>query len=654
MTSKSKENLKFDAEISKVLQLMIHSLYTNKDIFVRELVSNASDACDKLRHLAILQPHLTKNDAEFKINILLDKKNRTITFSDNGIGMTREELIKNLGTIAKSGTQEFLSQLENKKDMPLIGQFGVGFYSAFMVADKVAVVSRHAASEDCWKWESDGQGEFSIEPADISLRGTQITLHLKEGEDQYLDPFRVRHIVTTYSDHISFPISLTDDEGKTEIVNTASALWMRSKSEITPEQYKEFYHHVAHQPDEPWLTMHNKAEGKLEYTSLLFIPSMRPFDLYQQDRKRRVKLYVRRVFITEDNVDVVPQWLRFLRGVIDSEDLPLNISRETLQANPLIGKIRESVVNRVLGELKKKSGDAEDYQKFWQNFGPVIKEGLCEGHAPRQEILEVCKFYSTSPQGGEVAAQAAGGGASSSVSQDTTPSRPTATLPPLGGGEMTTLDAYISRMKPEQEEIFYLTGDTMESLRGTPQLEGFAKRGIEVLLMNDHVDDFWVNVVFDYKGKKFKSITRSDIDLDKISDAKEEKPEEKTDDAAVEALCGAMQKILGDKVKEVRTTKKLTDSAVCLGVQEGAMDFRFERFLIEQKQLPAAAAKILEINPAHPIIKALATKDGKSPELADAIWLLFDQARLLEGEALTDPAAFTRRLQGFVEKSLAA
>jgi molecular chaperone HtpG len=617
MPIKSKENLKFDAEISKVLQLMIHSLYTNKDIFVRELISNASDACDKLRHQAILEPNLTKNDAEFKINILLDKKNRTLTFTDNGIGMTREELISNLGTIAKSGTQEFLTQLENKKDMPLIGQFGVGFYSSFMVADKVTVVSRHAGSEDCWKWESDGQGEFSIEPAEINLRGTQVTLHLKKDEDQYLDAFRLRHIVTTYSDHISFPISITDDEGKTETVNTASALWMRPKSDITPEQYKEFYHHVAHQPDEPWLTMHNKAEGKLEYTSLLFIPSLKPFDLYHQERKRRVKLYVKRVFITEDNVDVIPQWLRFLRGVIDSEDLPLNISRETLQANPLLGKIRDALVKRVLSELKKKSSDAE-YQKFWQNFGPVLKEGLCEGHAPREEILEVCRFHTTHD------------------------------------AATTSLDDYISRMKPEQEEIFYLIGDTMESLRGTPQLEGFTGRGIEVLLMNDHVDDFWVNVVFDYKGKKFKSITRSDIDLDKIEAKKEEKREDQTDDTAIKKLCEEMQFILGDKVKEVRTTKKLTDSAVCLGVQEGAMDFRFERFLIEQKQLPAAAAKILEINPAHPIIKALAAKDGKSPELTDAVWLLFDQARLLEGEALTDPAAFTRRLQGFVEKSLAA
>jgi len=636
MPAKSKENLKFDAEVSKVLQLVIHSLYTNKDIFVRELVSNASDACDKLRHLAILNPNLTKNDPEFKINILLDKKNRTITLSDNGIGMTREELIANLGTIAKSGTQEFLAQLENKKDMPLIGQFGVGFYSAFMVADKVTVVSRHAGGEESWQWESDGQGEFSIEPAQIALRGTQITLHLKKDEEQYLDAFRLRHIVETYSDHISFPISITNDEGKTEIVNTASALWMRPKAEITPEQYKEFYHHVAHQPDDPWLTLHNKAEGKIEYTNLLFIPSVKPFDLFHPDRKRRVKLYVKRVFITEENVDVIPQWLRFLRGMIDSEDLPLNISRETLQVNPLIGKIRDSLVKRVLGELKKKANDDEEsYKIFWKNFGPVMKEGLCEGQAPREEILEVCCFHST-----------------------------------YGDG-LTGLDAYISRMKPEQTEIFYLTGDTMESLHGTPQLEGFAKRGIEVLLMNDHVDDFWVNVVFEYKGKKFKSVTRADIDLDKVAESKDEKkPEEKTDDAATKKLCVRMQEILGDKVKEVRTTKKLTESAVCLAVQEGAMDFRFERFLIDQKQLPAAAAKILEINPAHPIIRALAKfplppagegaerseagEGGNRQEFEDVVWLLFDQARLLEGEALTDPASFTRRLQGFVEKSLAA
>jgi molecular chaperone HtpG len=616
MTGENQQLHKFNAEVSKVLQLMIHSLYTNRDIFLRELISNASDACDKLRHMAITEPELTKGNPEFHINIIIDKKARTVTVSDNGIGMTKDELIANLGTIAKSGTQEFLAQLEKsgKKDMPLIGQFGVGFYSSFMVADKVTVVSRHAGSEESWKWESEGTGEFTIEPAELALRGTSITLHLKENEGEYLDKFRIRHIIHTYSDHISFPIMLTDEEEKTETVNTASALWMRPKSEITPEQYKEFYHHVAHSPDEPWLTMHNKAEGKLEYVNLLFIPSMKPFDLFHPDRKRRVKLYVKRVFITEDNVDIIPHWLRFLRGIIDSEDLPLNISRETLQANPLLARTKESVVKRVLSELKKKaSEDEKGYLTFWQNYGAVLKEGLCEGHSPREQILETCRFYSTA------------------------------------NDEMTSLDDYISRMKEGQQEIFYLTGERVDALRASPLLEGFAKRGIEVLLMSDHVDDFWVSVVLDYKGKKLKSVTRSDINLDEVAgEKKDESKPEKTESPDIKMLCERIKVVLGDKVKDVRATNKLTTSAVCLAVEEGAMDIRLERFLIEQKQLQASTAKILEINPEHPIITAL--KDKK--DIDDVVWLLFDQARILEGEDITDPAAFTRRLQSFVEKSL--
>ena len=618
MAEKKEELHKFNAEVSKVLQLMIHSLYTNRDIFLRELVSNASDACDKLRHLAITRPDLAKGDSEFRITLSIDKKARTVTVSDNGIGMTKEELIANLGTIAKSGTQEFLAQLEKSKtkDMPLIGQFGVGFYSSFMVADKVTVVSRHAGGEECWRWESAGTGEFTVEPAALTLRGTSITLHLKESCDEYLDAFRLRHIAQTYSDHISFPIILIGEEGKAETVNTASALWMRAKSDVTPEQYKEFYHHVAHSPDEPWLTMHNKAEGKLEYVNLLFIPSMKPFDLFHPDRKRRVKLYVKRVFITEENVDVVPHWLRFLRGVIDSEDLPLNISRETLQANPLLAKIKDSVVKRVLSELKKKADDdAAGYLAFWNNYGAVLKEGLCEGHSPREQILETCRFHSTNTV----------------------------------DGHMTSLDDYIARMKPGQEEIFYLTGERLEGLRASPLIEGFAKRGIEVLLMNDHVDDFWVSVVFDYKGKKLKSVTRSDIDLEKFGEQKEEaRPENKTDDAEIAKLCERIKRVLGDKVKDVRPTGKLTTSAVCLAVEEGAMDIRLERFLLEQKQLQTSSAKILEINPGHSIIRALA---GRA-DIDDVVWLLFDQARILEGEDITDPAAFTRRLQSFVEKSL--
>ncbi len=623
MAKKSEEKLKFGAEVSKILQQMIHSLYTNKDIFLRELISNASDACDKLRHMAITQPTLAEGDSEFKISLLINKNDSTLTISDNGIGMDRDELVANLGTIAKSGTQEFLAQLtaDAKKNAPLIGQFGVGFYSAFMAADKVTVISTRAGDKESWKWESTGEGEFTIAPAEKSARGTSITLHLKKGEEAYVDKFRLRHIVQTYSDHISFPIILTDEEGHSETINTAAALWMRPKADIKPEQYNEFYRHVAHSPDEPWLVLHNKAEGKVEYTNLLFVPTLKPFDLFHPERKRRVKLYVKRVFITEENAEVVPAYMRFLRGVVDSEDLPLNISRETLQHNPLLAKIRESLVKRVLSELKKKGeADEEGYSAFWKNFGPVLKEGLCEGHTPREQILEVCRFNTSE------------------------------------GDKLTTLDDYISRMKPGQEQLFYLIGDNIETLRLSPQIEGFAKRGIEVLLMADHVDDFWVNVVQEYKGKKFKSVTRADIDLDTIaSDKKEE--QKKPEDPGVQELCSRIKAILGDKVKDVRTTGKLTNSAVCLAVEEGGMDFRFERFLVEQKQLPATSAKVLEINPEHSIIKSLMAKladSASSSDVEDVTWLLFDQARIVEGEDISDPAAFTRRLQNFVEKSLAA
>ncbi len=626
MSENNEEKLKFSAEISKVLQLMIHSLYTNKDIFLRELISNSSDACDKLRYEALTHTYILGDDGDFKIGLLIDKAARCITITDNGVGMSREELIANLGTIAKSGTQDFLSKLtgDGKKDLPLIGQFGVGFYASFMVADKVTVVSKRAGQDESWAWISEGLGEFSIAPVAREGRGTSITLHLKEGEDIYLDKFRLKNIVQTYSDHISFPISITDEDGNTEVVNTASALWMRPRSDITAEQYKEFYHHVAHLPDSPWATLHNRAEGKLEYTSLLFIPSSKPFDLFHPDRKRRVKLYVKRVFITEENIDVVPQYLRFLRGIIDSEDLPLNISRETLQNNPLLTKIKESVVKRVLGELKKRS-EAEplEYKAFWQNFGPVLKEGLCEATTPREQILDACLFYSTATD------------------------------------DLTTLDAYISRMPEGQKEIFYLTGDRIEALRSSPQLEGFAKRGVEVLLLCDHVDDFWVNVVFEHKGKQLKSVTRADIDLDSF--ASEDEKAEKKDDAAeqtdVQALCARIKLILGDKVSDVRTTNKLTNSAVCLAVKEGAMDFRLERFLIEQKQLASASAKILEINPEHNIIRSLVAKlqdSTSASDIEDVSWLLLDQARILEGEEISDPAGFMRRLQSFVEKSLAA
>ncbi len=624
----------FGAEISKVLKLMIHSLYTNRDIFLRELISNASDACDKLRYEAITKPELLAEDTRLKITLSADEKARTLTLTDNGIGMSREEMIRNLGTIAKSGTQEFLESLsgDSKKDVPLIGQFGVGFYSAFMVADTVKVISRKAGEAAGAVWESDGLGQYTIrDAADSTPRGTSITLSIKQGKDYdlYLDRFRLGFIAETYSNHISFPIEFVEADGKIHPLNKGTALWARPKSEISEEQYQEFYRHVAHSPDKPWAILHNRAEGKIEYTNLLFIPSVKPFDLFHPDRRNRVKLYVRKVFITDEHAQVVPAWMRFLRGVVDSEDLPLNISRETLQANPILDKIRESVVKKVLSDLKKRAEkDPKEYESFWQNFGAVLKEGLCETMAPKDEILEVCRFHTTHAE-----------------------------------EKVTGLDAYITRMKPNQKHIYYLTGDRLEAIANSPQLEGFKKRGIEVLLFTDHVDDFWVNVVNQYKEKEFKSVTRAASDLDALAtdtpkaDNQEPAAKPKTE-PEMETLITALKTIYGDAVKDVRVTNKLSESPVCLSVGEGDMDIRLEQFLRENKQLPQTAyAKILDINPDHPIIRSLAKRIRESEvsdETRDIAFLLLDQAKILEGEELLEPAAFSRRMSYFLTRSLKA
>lgn len=625
------ETLQFSAEISRVLKLMIHSLYTNKDIFLRELISNASDACDKLRYLSLSDQSLHEAEGgDLAITVALDAKAHTITVRDNGVGMNREELIANLGTIAKSGTLEFFSAIsgDSKKDSNLIGQFGVGFYSAFMVADKVEVRSRKAGEQQGYVWESAGEGEFTVREAEGVLpRGTSVILTVREDAKDYLDKFRLLHIIDTYSDHIGFPIWLevTAEDGneERERVGEGAALWTLAKSEITPEQYREFYHHVAHSPDEPWLTLHNKAEGVIEYTNLLFIPSIKPFDLFHPERRRRVKLYVKRVFITEENVDIVPHYLRFLRGIIDSADLPLNISRETLQANPILRKISEGITSKVLSEIKKKAEkEPHTYPKFWENFGAVLKEGLCESIAPKEKILEVCRFFSTHGEG------------------------------------TTSLDDYILRMKQGQEAIYYLTGDNLSALRASPHLEGFTSRGIEVLLLNDHVDDFWVNVVPDYKGKEFTSITRAHIDLEGLGDTKEETAEDKPEDATTKDklsnLSVWLKSVFGEEIKEVRTTSKLTDSPACLAVGEGDMDMRMERFLLEHKQLPKRAAKILEINPKHPLILRLAEEvsaKGETADTKDAALMLLDQAKIVEGEPVADAAAFAKRLGKFMSKS---
>ncbi len=614
----------FAAETSKVLHLMIHSLYTNKDIFLRELVSNASDACDKLRYEAAQDDALMAGDGEFSIRIAVDEQAKTISVSDNGIGMNRDDLIAHLGTIAKSGTQEFFAQLtgDAKKDTNLIGQFGVGFYSSFIVAEKVDVYSRKAGEEQGWKWSSDGEGSFTVEEADEQPRGTQIVLYIREEAKDYLDSWKLRHIIQTYSDHIAFPISIAGEDGKEEVVNDGSAIWTRPQADITDEQYREFYHHVSHSPDEPWLRLHNKAEGVIEYTSLLFIPSIKPFDLFHPERRSRVKLYVKRVFITDEGIELIPPYLRFLRGVIDSQDLPLNISRETLQHNAVLHKIRDAVTKKVLSELAKRAKkDETDYASFWQNFGAVLKEGLCEATAPREKILEACRFASTHES-----------------------------------GALTSLDAYKQRMKEDQEAIYYIVGDDVESLQHSPQIEGFRKYGIEVLLLTDHVDDFWTGVTGDYKDTPLRSVVKAGDDLERFHDKDEADTEDtketQEDKEEIAGLMATLKEIYGDQVRDVRITHKLAESPVCLAVGEGDMDMRMERFLLEHKQLPQGMAKILEINPDHTVIKALAAKANDKVAIEDHAMLLLDQARLQEGEPVSDIAAYGRRMTQLLEKAI--
>ncbi len=626
----AEEHLSFQAEVSRLLDIVAHSLYSEKEIFLRELISNASDACDRLRHAALTQSDLLGDDSTFKIRLKAEPTAKTLTVADNGIGMNREELIENLGTIARSGTAAFVQQLESKAEgANLIGQFGVGFYSAFMVAEKVEVSTRRAGEAQGWKWTSDGKGEFTIaEDAEAPARGTRIVLHLREAEVEYLDPNRIRQIVATYSDHIAVPVVLEskkEDEAD-ETLNAASALWTRPKNEITEEQYKEFYHHVGHTFDEPWLRLHFKAEGVMEYTGLLFIPSQKPFDLFHPDRKPGVRLYVKRVFITDDCSELLPPYLRFLRGIVDTEDLPLNVSRELLQNNPRLAKIRQAICKKVLGELKKKAEKSpEDYATFWNTFGAVLKEGLYEDGQQRESLLELARFRSTTRD------------------------------------ELVSLADYVKEMKPGQEAIFTITGDDPEALAKSPQLEGFAAKGIEVLLLSDPVDDFWLSTVPDYDGKPFKSVTRGGVDLEKIGEEGEKKEggEEKQDaaDPAIDSLIAFVKLTLKDAVKDVRASKRLTSSPVCLVADDGDLDMHLERLLKQQHQLDHTSSRILEVNPGHALGKALAGqvgKDGSGQLVEDAAWLLLDQARIIEGEPLPDAAAFSQRLSKLVEKGLLA
>lgn len=622
----TEEKLSFQAEVSKLLEIVVHSLYSNKEIFLRELVSNASDACDKLRYAGLTQPELLDGGSDFKITISLDKAARTLTITDNGIGMNKADLVENLGTIARSGTAAFLAQLSGdaKKDTNLIGQFGVGFYSAYMVADKVEVITRKAGESQGWRWVSDGKGEFVVSPQDDAERGAKLVLHLRDGEDEFLEPVRIQRIIKTYSDHIALPVVLKgESEDKDETINSASALWTRSKSEITPEQYKEFYHHVAHAFDDPWATLHNKAEGAIEYTNLLYIPSQKPFDLFHPDRKQHVKLYVKRVFITDDCEELLPPYLRFVRGVVDSQDLPLNVSREMLQHNPILAKIRSGLVKRVLGELKKKATDSEggDYQTFWSAFGPVLKEGIYEDFERRNDILDLCRFRTTKSD------------------------------------EPISLAAYVERMQDGQDAIYTITGDDVDALKKSPQLEGFLAKGIEVLLLTDPIDEFWPNAIGSYQDKPLKSVSQGAADLSKIKGEQagdKPQPEAAAGDE-IASLIAAFKLALGEQVKDIRTSDRLTESAVCLVADEGDMSIHLERLMRQHQQNAQRPPRILEINPRHGLIRRLAAdakQEGAADRLADAALLLLDQARIVEGESLPDPVAFARRLALILEKAV--
>jgi molecular chaperone HtpG len=623
----AEEKRQFQAEVGKLLDIVVHSLYSNKEIFLRELISNASDSCDRLRYAALTRPELLGDDGTgFRIRLIPNTEAGTLTIADNGLGMDHDELIANLGTIAKSGTSDFLSRLtgDARNDVSLIGQFGVGFYSAFMVADRVSVASRKAGEAEGWMWTSDGKGEFTVAPAPEAERGATITLHLREDAREFLEAFRLKAVVKRYSDHIAIPVVLKDGDKDEETINSASALWTRSKSEITPEQYKEFYHHVAHAFDEPWATLHYKAEGAIEYTGLLFLPSTKPFDIFNPERKQHVKLYVRRVFITDDCEELLPPYLRFVRGIVDSQDLPLNVSREMLQHNPILAKIRTGLVKRILGELKRKA-EAEDgdYLTFWDTFGAVLKEGLYEDFERREDILDLCRFRTTASDG------------------------------------WVSLAEYLGRMKEGQEAIYTIAGDDLAALKKSPQLEGFAAKGVEVLLLTDPIDEFWVSSVGEYKDKQFRSVAAAGGDLSKVkADENAETPkEDEAPSDEIATLIEAVKLALGDKVKDVRASERLTESAVCLVAAEGEMSMHLEKLLRAHRQVDAERPRILELNPRHALIKGLAHRvktGGTGPLVEDIAALLFDQARIVEGEPPADPAAFARRLVAVMEKGLGA
>ncbi|MEK1905913.1 MAG: molecular chaperone HtpG [Pseudomonas sp.] len=617
-----KETLGFQTEVKQLLHLMIHSLYSNKEIFLRELISNASDAADKLRFEALAQPELLEGGADLRIRVSFDKDAKTVTLDDNGIGMNREEVIAHLGTIAKSGTADFMKNLtgDQKKDSHLIGQFGVGFYSAFIVADKVDVYSRRAgtAASEGVHWSSKGEGEFDIAGVEKAERGTRIVLHLKSGEEEFADGWRLRNVIKKYSDHIALPIELPKEaqgeeqpaEVEWETINRASALWTRPRTEIKDEEYQEFYKHVAHDYENPLSWSHNKVEGKLEYSSLLYVPARAPFDLYQREAPRGLKLYVQRVFIMDQADQFLPLYLRFIKGVVDSNDLSLNVSREILQSGPVIDSMKSALTKRVLDMLEKLAkNEPEQYKGFWKNFGQVLKEGPAEDFANKEKIATLLRFASTSDESGE---------------------------------QSVGLADYLARVKEGQDKIYFLTGESYAQVRNSPHLEVFRKKGIEVLLLTDRIDEWLMSYLSDFDGKGFVDVARGDLDLGKL-DSEEDKKAQEEVSKAKEGLVERLKAALGDEVAEVRVSHRLTDSPAILAIGEQDLGLQMRQILEASGQKVPESKPIFEFNPAHPLIEKL---DGEPDEerFGELSHILFDQAALAAGDSLKDPAAYVRRL----------
>ena len=625
-----KETLEFQTEARQILHLMTHSLYSNKEIFLRELVSNASDACDKLRFEALGNDDLYEGDGDLKITIDFDEDNKTVTITDNGIGMSREEIIDNIGTIASSGTKKFLESLtgDQAKDAQMIGQFGVGFYSSFIVADKVTVTSRRAGlgKNEAVHWESDGQGSFTLENTEKDTRGTTVTLHLKEGEEEFADNFRLRNIIKQYSDHISLPIMMQkvaygedkekeNKEVEYERVNSASALWARDRKDISDDEYKEFYKHVSHDFEDPLTWMHNRVEGNQSYTSLLYIPAKAPYDLFNRDHKRGVKLYVKRVFIMDDAEHLMPNYLRFIKGVVDSDDLPLNVSREILQQNKVIDRIRGASVKKILGKLESMAKDQpEEYASFWKTFGTVMKEGPIEDFSNKERIAKLLRFASTE----------------------------------TGSEEQTvSLEDYAGRMKQGQDKIYYITAESHAAARHSPHLEVFRKKGIEVLLLSDRVDEWLVAHLTEFDGKPLQSVARGDLDLGDIDDKEEKKAREEANKEFKEVI-ERVKKTLGDRISDARMSQRLTDSPSCLVLGEHDMSTQMQQILEAAGQYAPKAQPILELNSAHKLVTRL--KDiNDDDSFNDWVSLLFEQAQLAAGNQLDDPAGFVMRVNRLLE-----